>query len=215
MAFSKILPAHGACADERPKTNVIPGDLVLYRNTRLTGNVEVHGDVLGYKNRLYNLTIYDGDLTARDVELRNLELSGNIRARSADLQDVRCNNVSIVMELSGRVVSAEHISAEEIVAKKVLAKGDISAGYLLSLTSIEAADLLVGSAFSAKDMRIRNAEAKDSIIVERDLYYDLVCHARNRVQYRHAYPQVKGARMPFVSEEEINIKSDIYKEKRD
>jgi len=214
MIFSKSSTAEEAIQQERHSTRVISGDLVLYRNTRLVGSVAVQGNIIGHRGREYNLTILDGNLSAHDITLGDLKLPGNLSARSADVQDLCCNNVSVVRELYCKNVSAANISADEICAKRVKAEGDIVARILVSLTSISAKDLLVDYVSAVKDISIRNAEAKDSIITEKDIFYNLICHAHRKILYRHAYPQFENAPRPFVSNEDMDIKNSIYQEKR-
>lgn len=214
MILSKSSTADEAICAERKGTVVIPGDLVLYRSTRYPGSVIVQGNITGYRGRGYNLTVLNGDLSAQDIMIGELKLSGNVRARSMDVQNLRCNNVSVVRELYCKNISAANISADEICAKRVKAEGDITARVLISLTSISAKDLLVDYVSAVKDINIKNAEAKDSIITEKDIFYNLICHAHRKVLYRHAYPQFENAPPPFVSNEDIDIKNSIYKEKR-
>ena len=214
MIFSKSSTADDAICAESKSTVVIPGDLVLYRNTRYTGSVTVQGNITGYRGRGYGLTILDGDLSAQDIVLGNLELPGNIRARSMDVQNLRCNNISLVMELHCNNVLSANISADEICAKRVKADGDITARILISLTGISAKDLIVDYVSAVKDIKMRNAEAKDSIITEKDIFYYLICHAHKEILYRYAYPKSENAPRPFVSNEDIDIKNIIYKEKR-
>ncbi len=207
MIFSKTGTIGEAASAERQGTRVIPGDLVLYRNTTFVGSVAVQGNITGYKGRGYNLTILDGNLSAQDIVLGDLKLPGNVRARSMDVQDLRCNNVSVVRELYCKNVFTANISADEICAKRVKAEGDIAARILVSLTSISAKDLFVDYVSAVKDIKIRNAEAKDSIITERDIFYNLICHAHRKILYRHAYPQSENAPRPFVSSDNIDIKN--------
>ena len=214
MIFSNSSVAGEAACAERESTVVIPGDLVLYRNTRYSGSVAVQGNITGYRGRGYGLTILDGNLSAHDIMLGDLKISGNVRARSADVQDLRCNNVSVVRELYCKNIFSANISADEICAKRVKAEGDITARILISLTSISAKDLLVDYVSAVKDINIRNAEAKDSIVTEKDIFYNLICHAHRKMLYRYAYPQFENAPRPFVSNEDIDIKNSIYKEKR-
>ncbi len=214
MIFSKSSTADDAICAESKSTVVIPGDLVLYRNTRYTGRVTVQGNITGCRGRGYGLTILDGDLSAQDIVLGNLELPGNIRARSMDVQNLRCNNISLVMELHCNNVLSANISADEICAKRVKADGDITARILISLTGISAKDLIVDYVSAVKDIKMRNAEAKDSIITEKDIFYDTICHAHRKILYRYAYPQSENAPRPSVSNEDIDIKNSIYKEKR-
>ena len=214
MILSRSSTVDEATCAERKGTVVIPGDLVLYRNTKFAGSLAVQGNITGYRGRGYSLTILDGNLSAQDIVLGNLELPGNIRARSMDVQNLRCSNVSVVMELHCNNVLSANISADEICAKRVKAEGDITARVLISLTSISAKDLLVDYVSAVKDINIKNAEAKDSIITEKDIFYNLICHAHRKVWYRHAYPQFENAPPPFVSNEDIDIKNSIYKENR-
>jgi hypothetical protein len=211
--FSKKAPSAKAAESGAADPVVINGDLVLYKNTRLAGNVVVLGDVFGHDGKGFSLEI-SGDLTARNVGLKNLELSGNVRAISMEVRNLHANNVSLTRELMGDVVSVNNLTADEITVQKIDAKGDISADYLFSMKSIKAKDILVGSLSADTDVYARNIEAKDSINA-RDLYYYMICHARRELRYRHAYPVLKGSRLPFISAEEINIKSDIYNEKRE
>ncbi len=214
MIFSKNNAADEAIYAERQATRLIPRDLVLYRNTRFAGSVAVHGNITGYRGRRYGLAILDGNLSAQDIVLGDLKLPGNVSARSMDVQNLHCNNISVVRELYCKNVFAANISADEICAKRVNAKGDIAARILISLTSITAKDLLVDYVSAVKDISIRNAEAKDSIITEKDIFYNLICHAHRKILYRYAYPQFENATHPFVSNEDINIKNSIYQEKR-
>jgi hypothetical protein len=89
-----------------------------------------------------------------------LKLSGNVRARSMDVQNLRCNNVSVVRELYCNNISAANISADEICAKRVKAEGDITARILISLASISAKDLLVDYVSAVKDISIKECRGK-------------------------------------------------------
>ena len=214
MILSRSSTVDETAYAESKSTVVIPGDLVLYRNTKFAGSLAVQGNITGYRGRGYSLTILDGDLSAQEIMLRNLELPGNVRARSMDLRNLRCNNLSVVMELHCNNVLSANISADEICAKRVKADGDITARILISLTGISAKDLIVDYVSAVKDIKMRNAEAKDSIITEKDIFYDTICHAHRKILYRYAYPQSENAPRPSVSNEDIDIKNSIYKEKR-
>ena len=198
---------------KRQNTIVIPKDLILYKDTEFKGNLEVHGSIVCKDGRKHDLIVI-GDLAARDIVLANLNVSGNIRARSLNVYDLQGNNLSVVRKAIGTSFSITNASAEDFIAHEILAKGDISASNVYSSTSISATDLLVtGYVDATDDIRIRNAET-GGIITQGDIYYDMICHARYEMKYRHIYPRHKNSRH-FISKRNINIKGEIFTEKRD